>query len=86
IEKLSSVANHNDISTTSRYLKKRDEEDIMEIFGITEESKVDPTVHKTVILPAPVLTPVPVMLDRTDRKQPVMAKSKKKQFEQMALF
>ncbi|MED2202015.1 site-specific integrase, partial [Bacillus thuringiensis] len=34
LEKLKSLANHSDISTTESYLKDRSEEDIAEIFGM----------------------------------------------------
>lgn len=34
LEKLKSLANHSDISTTQSYLKDRSEEDIADIFGM----------------------------------------------------
>jgi hypothetical protein len=82
------VAHHNDMSTTARYLKSRETEDIMEIMGITQGKVKEepPAVQKPVIEIKPIEVPISVMVDRTDRKQPVLTKDKKRKYEQMALF
>lgn len=88
IEMISSLAHHNDISTTARYIKSREEEDVIDIITGNWRSKKAPESQDqpAAVAPKPVIAPVPLMIDRTDKNPKTMKKEKKKSVEQLALF
>lgn len=88
LKKISKYVNHKSVGTTEMYLAEREEDDAADILGLDVkdlggQSKAV-TVNKDT--PKPIIVPMPVMVDKTDRKQPVLTKDKKKKYEQMALF
>jgi integrase len=86
LEKVSSYVNHKSLDITKSYLPDSGEEDAADILGINIDGKVAVKEEPPKpIEPKPVAAPVPVMVDRTDRKSIRMMKKPKK-YEQMALF
>jgi integrase/recombinase XerD len=79
LEKISGFVNHKSLDITKSYLSDRGEEDAADILGI------NPGGNPIKEIPTPVLAPVPLLVDRSDKKQLRMTKKKDK-FEQMALF
>lgn len=89
LEKISKYVNHSSVGTTEMYLADTGEEDAADILGIDVSElggRPSRQAEEKKPVPQPVVAPVPVMIDRTDQKQPVMKKGKKKTIEQLALF
>ncbi|HJV46625.1 MAG TPA: tyrosine-type recombinase/integrase [Bacillota bacterium] len=85
LEKISNYVNHKSLDITKSYLADRGEEDAADILGIdlgvTRIQEQKETYY-------PLTTQVPVMVDKTDRKQQIMTKQPKSKpkVEQLAWF